>query len=128
MSVQFWLFLVNTAISTVQKSLLPILGMHWYLTILYAMCIGSYPTAMLQKHILYLLKWTLRLQLFSGPERRGVYSGAATIQGVITHILFSAYYIVRVWRAKWTKRSVARGHHFYKTVWTPQNADGMVSH
>ena len=65
MSVEFWLFLVNTAISTVQKSLLPILDMHWYLTILYAMCIGSCPTAMLQKHILYLLKWTLRLQLFS---------------------------------------------------------------
>ena len=35
MSVQFWLFLVNTAISTVQESLLPILVMHWYLTILY---------------------------------------------------------------------------------------------
>ena len=31
----------------------------------YGMCIGSCPTARLQKHILYLLKWTLRLQLFS---------------------------------------------------------------
>ena len=128
MSIQFWLFLVNTAISTVQKSLLLILGMHWYVTVLYAMCIGSCPTAMLQKHILYLLKWTPRLQLLSGPERRGVYSGVATIQGAITHILLSAYYIVRAWQAKWTKRSVVRGHHFYKTVWTLQKAGEMVGH
>ena len=99
-----------------------------YCTILYAMCIGSCPTAMLQKHILYLLKWTPRLQLLSGPERRGVYSGVATIQGAITHILLSAYYIVRAWRAKWTKRSVVRSHHFYKTVWTLQKAGEMVGH
>ena len=128
MSIQFWLFLVNTAISTVQKSLLLILVMHWYVTVLYAMCIGSCPTAMLQKHILYLLKWTTRLQLLSGPERRGVYSGVATIQGAITHILLSAYYIVRAWRAKWAKRSVVRSHHFYKTVWTLQKAGEMVGH
>ena len=41
--------------------------------------------------ILYLLEWAMRLQLFSGPERCGVYLRAATIRGIRKCALLSAH-------------------------------------
>lgn len=65
----------------------------------------------------------LRLQLFLGLERCGIYLMVATFWDMHTHALLSVYYIVWALWAKLTKRSVLtafmRVHYVYKTVWTP---------
>ena len=82
-----------------------------------AVCIPSSYTTMVHiqialHYIPYLIKWMLQLQLFSGLERCGVYSRAATVQGrlpfedVFVRVIGSIFYmgiVRRTWQAKWTR-------------------------